>query len=112
MSDQLWFSITIRKTVWMAWPPPGVGGMDVLVAVGAVVGLLVAVAVGTGVLVRVAVGAGVLAWVAVGTGVLVALAVPGVVNETLSTYSAKGWLAVLLPICAVATPAVPRLAVV
>src|SRR5438067_219555 len=59
MLDQLWFSITIKNTVWMVWPALSADGMDVLAAVAAVVGsgasvaMLVDVA-GTGVLVGVA----------------------------------------------------------
>src|SRR5205823_3302438 len=71
MLDQLWFSITMRNTVWMAWPPLGVGGMAVAVAVGAVVGMLVVVAVA--VLAGVAVGDVVGLLVAVGEGMLVAV---------------------------------------
>src|SRR5438067_13766074 len=82
MVDQLWFSIRMRKTVWMAWPPPGAGGMDVAVAGGGVrvvVGVLVAAAVDTGALVGVAVGSGAPVGLAVGCGVLVAVAVGALV---------------------------------
>jgi hypothetical protein len=49
MLDQLWFSIMMRNTVLMAWPPLGVL-VGVLVAVGMVVGVLVLVgALGVGV---------------------------------------------------------------
>src|SRR2546430_1191620 len=79
MLDQLWFSITMRNTVWMAWPLLGIGvlagGTGVLVAVlvdGS--GALVPVG-GAGVLVAVLVdGSGVLVD---STGVLVAVLVDG-----------------------------------
>ena len=49
MLDQLWFSMTIKNTVVMAWPPLGAAWMDVVLAVGAVVNVLAVDAVfGTG----------------------------------------------------------------
>jgi hypothetical protein len=49
MLDQLWFSMTIKNTLVMAWSLLGAAWMDVVLAVGAVVDVLAVDAVfGTG----------------------------------------------------------------
>jgi hypothetical protein len=97
----------------------GVGvGAGVLVGVGARVGVLVGVEAGVGVLVGVEAGVGVLVGVEggvgvigdVGGGVAVGGGEPGPLTEISSATSAKACPGVSFPICAVATGAVPRLA--